>query len=122
MIHHSIQKFNPQYQLHSDDFFTDIKAYSLMMYSDVSESLGIDVSHLISLIVMLGYYEGLGEDKDALAWCCWIQTGNIFEFKQPQLDMAELFFKPAKSTNSFTLKNVILNWATTLHVSFIKLQ
>ena len=93
-----------------------------MMYCDVPESSGIDVSHLISPIVTLGYYEGLAEDKDAPAWCRRIQTGNIFEFKQPRLDMAELFFKLAKSTNSFALKNAILNWATALHVSFIKLQ
>ena len=92
------------------------------MYCDIPESSGVDISHRSSPIVRLGYYEGLAGDKDAPAWCCQIQVGNIFEFKQPQLDMAELFFKFAKSTNNYALKNAILNWATTLHVSFVKLQ
>ena len=92
------------------------------MYCDVPESLGINVSHLSSPIVTVGYYEGLAEDGDAPVWCHRIQAGDIFEFKQPQQDMVELFFKFAKSTNNYTLKNAILNWAAALHVSFIKLQ
>ena len=92
-----------------------------MMYCDVPESSGVDVSHLSSPIVTLGYYEGLAEDEDAPVWCRQIETGHIFEFKQPQLDMAKLFLKFARSTNNYTLKNAILNWATALHVSFVKL-
>ena len=93
-----------------------------MMYCDVPESLGINVSHLSSPIVTVGYYEGLAEDGDAPAWCRRIQTGDIFEFKQPRLDIVELFFKFAKSTKNYALKNVILNWAAALHVSFVELQ
>lgn len=92
-----------------------------MMYCDIPESLGIDISHLMSPIVTLGYYKGLAEDEEAPAWCRRIQSGNIFEFKQPRLDMAELFFKFARSTSNYTLKNSILNWATALHVSFVQL-
>ena len=54
-----------------------------MMYYDIPESSGINVSHLSSPIVMVGYYKGLAEDGDAPAWCHWIQTSDIFEFKQP---------------------------------------
>ena len=54
-----------------------------MMYCDVPESSGIDVSHLSSPIVTLDYYEGLAEDEDAPPWCCRMHTGNIFKFKQP---------------------------------------
>lgn len=89
-----------------------------MMYCDVPESLSIDISHLISLIVTLDYYEGLAEDEHAPVWCHRIRTGHIFKFKQPWLGMAKLFCKFAKSTNNYTLKNAILNWATALHVSF----
>ena len=92
------------------------------MYCDVPESSGINVSNLSSPIVMVGYYEELAEDRDAPVWCHQIQTGDIFEFKQPRLDIVELFFKFAKSTKNYTLKNVILNWAAALRVSFIKLQ
>lgn len=104
-------------QLHEDDFFTDIKAYSLMMYCDVPESSGIDISHLSSPIVTLGHYEGLAGDEDAPIWCRRIDPGYVFEFKQPRLGVAELFFKFGKSTKNYTLKNAILNWATALHVS-----
>ena len=93
-----------------------------MMYCDVPESSGIDVSHLSSPIVTLDYYEGLAEDEDAPPWCCRMHTGNIFKFKQPRQDMVGQFFKFAESTNNYTLKNAILNWATALHVSFVKLQ
>lgn len=37
------------------------------MYCDIPESLGIDISHLMSPIVTLGYYEGLAEDEEAPA-------------------------------------------------------
>ena len=93
-----------------------------MMYCDIPESLGINVSHLSSPIVMVGYHEGLAKDGDAPAWHHQIQTGDIFEFKQPQPDIAELFFKFAKSTKNDTLKNAIVNWAAALHVSFVELQ
>ena len=54
-----------------------------MMYCDVPKSLGIDVSHLSSPIVLLDYYKGLAEGEGAPAWCHWIQAGDNFEFKQP---------------------------------------
>lgn len=113
-------QLDSQAQLHSDDFFTDIKAYRLMMYCDIPESSGINVNHLSSPIVMIGYYEGLAADDDAPVWCRRLQPGNIFGFKQPHLDMAELFFKFAKSASkNYALQNAILNWASALYVSSV---
>lgn len=70
-----------------------------MLYCDVPESSGLDVSHLSSPIVTLAHYEGLTTDDEAPAWCR-IEPAAVFEFKQPQAGMAELFVELASLTEN----------------------
>lgn len=83
-------------QVLSDDFFEDIKSYKLMLYCDIPESSGIDVAHRSSPIINIAHYKGLNTDDDAPDWCN-IRPGAIFEFQQPQYDIAELFVRFASS-------------------------
>lgn len=70
-----------------------------MLYCDVPEASGLDVAHLSSPIVNIGHYEGLDTHDDAPKWCR-IEPGAIFEFKQPQADIAELFVKLSSNPNN----------------------
>ena len=73
-----------------------IFAYSLMLYVEILESLGLDLAHLFSPIVTIAHYEGDSADLCALPWTN-ILLQTIFDFHQPCFAVAELFFKLAST-------------------------
>src|SRR6202044_2193882 len=77
-------------QAHHDENFTDIIKYRLMLYVEVPEMSGIDVTHLISPIATLGCYEGHFSDFHTLKWTRML-PGIPVELQQPCNAMADVF-------------------------------
>lgn len=73
-----------------------------MLYVDIPETSGVDLAHLSSPIVTLARYKGDSSDENAPKWS-QMPVGVVFEFRQPRMGMAELFFKIAQSVENVTI-------------------
>lgn len=61
-----------------------------MVYVEVPDTSGLDVSHLSSPVVTLGRYEGLSSDTEAPEWTR-MPIGVPVELRQPRDTMADVF-------------------------------
>ena len=78
-------------QMHCNETLgTRVVAYNLVLYVQIPETSGLDVSLFSSPVVTLGRYEGLSSDTEAPNWT-WIPTGIPVEFRQPRNAMAAVF-------------------------------
>ena len=65
-----------------------------MLYVDVPETSGIDVTYFSSPVVTLGCYEGHFNDFKAPRWTK-LTMGTVIELRQPSTAVADLFMELA---------------------------
>ena len=68
----------------------NITVHNLVIYVEIPETSGLDVSCLSSPVVTLGRYEGLSSDATAPEWTR-MPTGIPFEIRQPCTAMLDVF-------------------------------
>ena len=61
-----------------------------MIYDDVPETSGLDISTLSNPVVTLGCYRGLSSDSQAPEWTR-MPPGISFEIRQPRKAIADVF-------------------------------
>ena len=61
-----------------------------MLYVNVPETSGIDVTHFSSPVVTLGRYDGHFNDSNAPGWTK-LAPGTVIDLRQPSSAVAELF-------------------------------
>jgi hypothetical protein len=71
-----------------------VRYYSLVIYVEVPETSGLDISILSSPVVTLGRYRGLSSDSQAPEWTR-LPTGISFEIRQPRTAIADVFMEIA---------------------------
>lgn len=65
-----------------------------MLYVDVPETSGVDVTYFSSPVVTLGCYEGHFNDSKAPRWTK-LTMGTVIELRQPSTAVADLFMELA---------------------------
>ena len=61
-----------------------------MLYVNVPETSGIDVTHISSPVVTLGRYNGHFDDSNAPRWTK-LTVGTVIDIRQPSNAVADLF-------------------------------
>jgi hypothetical protein len=64
--------------------------YHLILYANVSETSGIDVTYMSSPVVTLSRYDGHYNDSNAPGWTR-LPMGVIVELRQPSAAVADVF-------------------------------
>jgi hypothetical protein len=115
--------------------------YNLVIYVEIPEASGVDLSYLSSPLATISCYEGFNSDIDAPEWTR-MEVNQPLQFRQPCGAMAEVFMKlafwaeNAEIVSAFTwprstqliahvtqpsLSKVMLEWAMANAASFYQL-
>lgn len=113
--------------------------YRLMLYANVPEASGVDVTYLSSPVVTLGRYDGHFRDSHAPRWTR-LRMGMTVELRQPSSAIADVFaelafwpenvehvvchlpclfkhFTPSRSYMQLGLSTSMLEWSSVISVS-----
>ena len=77
-------------QIRRNGVSRSITVHNLIIYVEIPETSGLDVSCLSSPVVTLGRYEGLSSDATAPEWTR-MPTRIPFEIRQPCTAMLDVF-------------------------------